>query len=108
MAWENKSQSSRRPRPAGWKRLRLAVLERDAHTCKWCGKHADTVDHVVPVAEGGSDDMSNLAAACAPCNIRRGAIEGGRAAQRIKPRQKRQRESNPGLMTDEELKAKGL
>lgn len=108
MAWENKSKSSSRPRPPGWKQLRLAVLDRDNHICKWCGSAADQVDHVVPVAEAGSDDMSNLAAACAPCNIHRGAVKGGRAAQRIMPRQRRRSERHSGLLDDDELKAKGL
>ncbi len=36
------------------------------HKVKW-GKHH--VDHVVPLSRGGSNDMSNLVIACAPCNM---------------------------------------
>jgi len=54
------------------KRIRYEVLRRDSYTCRYCGAKAPeakiTVDHVVPVALGGSDDPSNLAAACDPCN----------------------------------------
>lgn len=54
------------------KRLRYEILRRDNHTCRYCGASAPdvklTVDHVVPVALGGSDDASNLVAACADCN----------------------------------------
>ena len=54
------------------KRTRYEVLRRDGHKCRYCGAKAEdsplTVDHVVPVALGGSDDPSNLVAACRDCN----------------------------------------
>lgn len=54
------------------RRLRFEILRRDNHTCRYCGASAPdvklTVDHVVPEALGGSDDPSNLVAACAGCN----------------------------------------
>lgn len=54
------------------KRLRYEILRRDNHTCRYCGGSAPdvvlTVDHVTPTALGGSDDPSNLVAACKDCN----------------------------------------
>lgn len=54
------------------KRLRFEILRRDNHACRYCGRSAPEVvlriDHVVPVALGGSDDPSNLVTACEPCN----------------------------------------
>lgn len=54
------------------KRLRYEILRRDNHTCRYCGRTAPTVplrvDHVVPVALGGTDDPTNLVTACEPCN----------------------------------------
>lgn len=54
------------------KRLRYEVLRRDGHTCRYCGRSAPevrlTVDHVVPVALGGSDAPDNLVASCGDCN----------------------------------------
>lgn len=54
------------------KRLRYEILRRDNHACRYCGATAPdvklTVDHVVPVALGGSDEASNLVTACAGCN----------------------------------------
>ncbi|MFE7744471.1 HNH endonuclease [Nocardia sp. NPDC057455] len=54
------------------RRLRFEILRRDGNTCRYCGASAPdveiTVDHVVPVALGGSDEPSNLVAACADCN----------------------------------------
>ena len=46
-----------------WQRVRLLVLERDRHRCCWCGGLATTVDHLVPLVDGGSRlDPSNLVA----------------------------------------------
>lgn len=54
------------------KRTRYEVLRRDNHACRYCGAMAPdaklTVDHVMPKALGGSDDPSNLVAACRDCN----------------------------------------
>lgn len=54
------------------KRVRYEVLRRDGHRCRYCGGTAPvavlTIDHVVPVALGGSDAPSNLVAACRDCN----------------------------------------
>lgn len=52
------------------RRLRFEILRRDNNTCRYC--HATdtalTIDHVVPVALGGTDDPANLVAACSDCN----------------------------------------
>lgn len=54
------------------KRLRYEILRRDNHACRYCGAAAPdaklTVDHVIPVALGGTDEPSNLVTACEPCN----------------------------------------
>jgi hypothetical protein len=54
------------------KRLRYEILRRDNHTCRYCGATAPdaqlTIDHVVPVSLGGSDEPDNLVAACKECN----------------------------------------
>lgn len=59
------------------KRLRYEVLRRDNHTCRYCGRSAPhvpiTVDHVVPVALGGTDTADNLVAACRDCNAGKAA-----------------------------------
>lgn len=50
-------------KPPGWERIRQAVLERDDYRCHRCGEPgADTVDHITPQHQGGTDAMSNLAA----------------------------------------------
>lgn len=59
------------------KRLRYEILRRDNHACRYCGASAPdaelTVDHVIPVALGGTDDPSNLVTACVPCNTGKSA-----------------------------------
>lgn len=54
------------------KRLRFEIFKRDGNKCRYCGATAEdaplTIDHVVPVALGGSDEPSNLVTACRPCN----------------------------------------
>ncbi|MCY1533414.1 HNH endonuclease [compost metagenome] len=63
-----------------WRRKRDAVLLRDQYTCQVCDKVTDEleVDHITPLARGGSDDMSNLRAICVPCHKIKTAREGGR------------------------------
>lgn len=59
------------------KRLRYEILRRDNHACRYCGASAPdvklTVDHVVPVALGGTGGPSNLVAACMDCNAGKSA-----------------------------------
>nr|WP_280465651.1 HNH endonuclease [Nocardia brasiliensis] len=60
------------------RRLRFEILRRDNHTCRYCGTSAPdapmTVDHVIPVALGGSDEPSNLITACKDCNAGKSSI----------------------------------
>jgi 5-methylcytosine-specific restriction endonuclease McrA len=61
--------SQRKANSTHWKKLRARILLRDGAECFWCGMDADTVDHVIPVAKGGTDDPENLVAACRKCNF---------------------------------------
>lgn len=51
---------------------RRAVLDRDGHLCVYCGVRADTIDHVKPRSRGGQHAWTNVVAACARCNHRKG------------------------------------
>ncbi len=63
----------KRPRPVV-KLTRKEVLQRDDHTCQYCGKRAHdlTIDHVVPRHRGGQHVWENVVAACKPCNHKKG------------------------------------
>ena len=44
-----------------------------ANCCIYCGeKKKPTIDHKVPLARGGTNDISNLVPACGSCNSRKG------------------------------------
>lgn len=51
---------------------RRAVLARDGYRCGYCGARAETIDHVRPRSRGGAHVWTNVVAACAPCNHRKG------------------------------------
>jgi 5-methylcytosine-specific restriction endonuclease McrA len=55
-----------------WRRLRTRILSRDGYVCFYCGRIANTVDHLHPRALGGGDDSSNLVACCSRCNLAKG------------------------------------
>jgi len=61
------------------KRLRFEVFKRDSFKCQYCGRSAPEVvlhvDHIVPVSEGGSNDMLNLITSCELCNLGKSNIE---------------------------------
>lgn len=54
---------------------RLVVLARDRHACVYCTtaltEENFVLDHLVPVAKGGTNRKHNLVAACDVCNRRR-------------------------------------
>ncbi|HUW12356.1 MAG TPA: HNH endonuclease signature motif containing protein [Anaerolineae bacterium] len=52
-----------------WRRASKRVLPRSG-TCAYCGEYSMklTVDHVIPLAAGGTDDTGNLVGACPGCN----------------------------------------
>ncbi len=47
---------------------RRGVLRRDGHRCAYCGRSANTIDHVQPKSKGGADSWENLVACCLKCN----------------------------------------
>lgn len=50
---------------------RAGVLRRDGRRCAYCGRRADTIDHVVPRSRGGEHTWDNCVAACRGCNSRK-------------------------------------
>lgn len=51
-----------------------AILLLYGRKCRYCGRSADTVDHLIPRHHGGRDDAFNLTAACRRCNSSKGAF----------------------------------
>ena len=59
------------------KAKRLAIYGRDGLECVYCGRGVEdvermTLDHVVPVSDGGGNDSDNLVTACVGCNSAKG------------------------------------
>lgn len=52
--------------------VRIRVMKRDRFQCTYCGASGNDkeleVDHIIAVANGGSNHMSNLTTACVACN----------------------------------------
>ena len=60
------------------KKVRFEVFKRDCFKCQYCGAEAPNVllhvDHIKPVAEGGTNELMNLITACAACNAGKAAV----------------------------------
>lgn len=80
---ETKRQKARQSNPQARKRawlpfeLRQQVAAKNKYKCQSCGRSTHEVklhvDHVVPLAKGGTDDISNLCLLCQYCNLRKGS-----------------------------------
>lgn len=58
---------------AKWRKIRKVVIARDMGLCQRCirsgtVKAFDAVDHKVPKARGGTDQLDNLECICNPCH----------------------------------------
>lgn len=51
------------------------IVARDGYRCRYCGSMTATfvVDHIHPISRGGGNVLENLALACEPCNLSKGA-----------------------------------
>lgn len=61
------------------KKTRFEVFKRDKFTCQYCGRMAPDVvlevDHIKPVAEGGTNSIINLITSCRDCNRGKGKVK---------------------------------
>jgi 5-methylcytosine-specific restriction endonuclease McrA len=65
-----------RQRESFSRQFREWLLKRDRGCCRYCGERIMLsemqVEHVVPVALGGSNHSRNLVSSCQPCNSKKG------------------------------------
>lgn len=74
-----------------YRRNRKIVLAREPH-CHWgfkgCTGRSTSADHVIPVAQGGTNELENLVGACGRCNALRGSSLGGTVTKLRRERQR--------------------
>ncbi len=51
---------------------RRAIFTRDHNTCQYCGRPAESIDHVHPRSRGGQHEWANVVASCRRCNTTKG------------------------------------
>ena len=110
MPWES---SNRRKDPPGWANLRRIVIERALAQCQHhdeqphptiggqtvsirCGFPGKDVDHILNVADGGTDDLSNLQLLCEWHHKRKTQAEA--KAKRVKRTERHPGERHPGII----------
>ncbi len=83
---KQRGTSAQRGYGANWRKLRKMVLARDPICEDPFGLHekynevvsANEVDHIIPLKNGGTNEMGNLQALCRSCHSRKTAVEDGR------------------------------
>jgi 5-methylcytosine-specific restriction protein A len=78
-----KEPAPRAPSATEWDWIKEAILERDHHRCQTCGaRERLQVDHILPIAKGGSSTPRNLWTLCSDCQT----VKTGRPASSTGPR----------------------
>lgn len=68
----NRNDSGKRSGPT-WKVLMRWLMDNGFEKCQLCGTTENlTFDHIIAWSNGGSNDISNYAILCAPCNEAKG------------------------------------
>lgn len=69
---KSKSSTTRRSLP---KATRRYLLDQSGSKCAACSRECCSphIDHILPVALGGTDELDNLQVLCAACNLHKGA-----------------------------------
>ena len=67
-------------------RIERRVLRRDQSLCQYegCQNRATTVDHLIPLCQGGRSTWQNLVGACLQCNQLKGGRTPEQAGMRLK------------------------
>jgi 5-methylcytosine-specific restriction endonuclease McrA len=72
---------------------RANIFLRDNHVCQYCNRPFNrnhlTLDHVIPIVQGGKKNWENIVTACKPCNQRKGGRTPAQAGMHLhrKPKQ---------------------
>lgn len=99
--WKDHGHQDRLGKP-GWQRQRdnARTIRRHRGICHWCGRPgADRIDHIVPLAQGGTDEEGNRAPIHGvPCHRDKTKAEAAAGlARKRRPSRRRPPEPHPGL-----------
>jgi len=104
----NWDSSRRRKDPPGWAAIRQVVIKRAMSVCQHlpqggqaserCHLQGTEVDHIVNLAQGGSESLDNLQLLCAWHHKRKTALEA--SANRPRLTERHPGERHPGLIGD--------
>lgn len=90
--WDNPSRGAPN-------RLRKKVLRRDGNRCVQCGSSERLeVDHILNVAQGGTNHPSNLQTLCVGCHREKSQGEALRARVAKQKRRQLPVEQHPGVL----------
>jgi hypothetical protein len=74
--YSSKKATKKRVRSEMTLKLRYKILKRDNFRCVTCGRRPPgvelCVDHIIPVAKGGTNSEDNLRTLCTDCNLGKG------------------------------------
>ncbi len=66
---------------------RTNIISRDQQSCQYCGRKRPifelTLDHIIPVTQGGKRTWENIVTACLPCNQRKGGRTPTEASMKL-------------------------
>ena len=69
---KSKQKMPKNPRINIPKSVKQYIFQRDKYQCQSCGKTNKeaklNIDHIIPLAKSGSNDISNLQTLCSSCN----------------------------------------
>jgi hypothetical protein len=88
--WAGKVKPTKRGKSG---KLKIQIIARDGWDCFFCGDETNdetfSVEHLIPLVQGGPDNLANVVCACVDCNN-----EAGRKSitEKIKMRDKKRQE----------------
>ena len=83
-AWIRKEgKTTERGYGAAWRKIRKLVIRRDSGLCQPCLKNNrvtefNAIDHIIPKAKGGTDELSNLQCICNECHKQKTSTQDNR------------------------------
>jgi 5-methylcytosine-specific restriction endonuclease McrA len=82
-----------------WELKRMKVFARDDNACRSCGsKESLEVDHIIPVALGGYEDLDNLQTLCYDCHKKK-TVQDNEKVRRVKKTRKYKKKIRTGFET---------